>query len=287
MAGHSQFKNIMHRKGAAGRGAVEAVLQARARNHRRRQARHARPDDELAPAPARSQNARAENMPKDNIERAIKKALGRRRRELRRDPLRGLRPGRRRRHRRGADRQPQPHRLATSARYFTKSGGALGETGSVSFMFDRVGEIDYDASVGSADEVMEAAIEAGADDVIATRTATTIYRLAGDLRRGRQGAGGEARRAAKAKSIWKPQNTMPVDDETGEIADEADRSARGRRRRAERLRQFRGLRRADGQDGRPERAFYILMWAVFAFCCFFLTSSRDVDHFHHACVLLS
>ena len=54
--------------------------------------------------------ARAENMPKDNIERAIKKATGQRRRELRRDPLRGLRPGRRRRHRRGADRQPQPHR---------------------------------------------------------------------------------------------------------------------------------------------------------------------------------
>ena len=162
MAGHSQFKNIMHRRGGR-RGQVQAVLQARARNHGRGQGGGPDPDGNPRLRLA-IQNARAQTMPKDNIERAIKKARRRRRRELRGGPLRGLRPRRRRDDRRGADRQPQPHRRRVRS-YFTKYGGAMGETGSVAFMFDRVGQIVYPATAGSADAMIEAAIEAGADDV--------------------------------------------------------------------------------------------------------------------------
>ncbi len=103
-------------------------------------------------------------MPKDNIQPRHLQGFGRRHRELRRGALRGLRARRRRRHRRGAD--DNRNRTASNVRsYFTKSGGALGETNSVSFLWDRVGEIVYSAKVGDADKVMEAAIEAGADDV--------------------------------------------------------------------------------------------------------------------------
>ena len=109
MAGHSQFKNIMHRKGR--QDAVKSKLFGKLAREITVAAKIGLPDPDMNPRlRAAIIAARAENMPKDNIERAIKKALGRRRRELRGNPLRGLRAGRRRRDRRGADRQPQPHR---------------------------------------------------------------------------------------------------------------------------------------------------------------------------------
>ena len=109
MAGHSQFKNIMHRKGR--QDAARSKLFAKLAREITTAARNGLPDPDMnARLRLAIQAARAENMPKDNIERAIKKAAGARRRELRGDPLRGLWPRRRRRHRRGADRQPQPHR---------------------------------------------------------------------------------------------------------------------------------------------------------------------------------
>ena len=90
------------------------------------------------------------------------------------------------------------NRTASDIRsYFTKSGGNLGETGSVSFMFDRIGVVEYDAKVASDDAMLEAAIEAGADDVVSERERPRGLCLAGNLPRGRQGAGGEIRRAAQ------------------------------------------------------------------------------------------
>ena len=88
------------------------------------------------------------------------------------------------------------NRAASDIRsYFTKSGGNLGETGSVAFMFDRTGIIEYDAKVASDDAMLDAAIDAGADDVVVERERPRNLRLAGNLSRGGQGAGGEIRRS--------------------------------------------------------------------------------------------
>lgn len=96
---------------------------------------------------------------------------------------------------------------------FTKAGGALGETGSVSFMWDRVGEIFYPVAAGDADKVMEAAIEAGADDVDSDEDGHTIlcaFESLGEVSKALEGALGEAE---SVKIIWKPQNSVPVDEE--------------------------------------------------------------------------
>ena len=144
MAGHSQFKNIMHRKGRQdkvksklfGKLAREITVSAKlglpdpAMNPRLR-ARH--------PGGARGEHAEGQYRPRHQ------EGARRRCRELRRDPLRGLRPGRRRGHRRGPDRQPQPHRRRGAREPSPSSGGNLAETGAVSFMFDHVGVVEYDA----------------------------------------------------------------------------------------------------------------------------------------------
>ena len=99
---------------------------------------------------------------------------------------------------------------------FTKSGGNLAETGAVSFMFDHVGVIEYDAKVASADAMLEAAIEAGADDVVSSESGHEIYTAQDTLRdvaKALEAKFGEPRKAAL---VWKPQNTVPVDDEQGE-----------------------------------------------------------------------
>jgi YebC/PmpR family DNA-binding regulatory protein len=109
------------------------------------------------------------------------------------------------------------NRAASDVRsYFTKAGGNLGETGSVSFMFDRVGLIEYDRAVASEDSMMEAAIEAGADDVASSAGGHEIYASQATFRevaRALEAKFGEPRKAALT---WKPHNTVAVDDETGE-----------------------------------------------------------------------
>ena len=108
MAGHSQFKNIMHRKGR--QDAVKAKLFTRLQREIQVASKAGLPDPNANPRlRAAIQAAKAANMSKDTIDRAIKRGQGGDARELRRGPLRGLRPGRRRGDRRGADRQPQPH----------------------------------------------------------------------------------------------------------------------------------------------------------------------------------
>jgi YebC/PmpR family DNA-binding regulatory protein len=99
---------------------------------------------------------------------------------------------------------------------FTKSGGNLAETGAVSFMFDHVGLVEFAPAVASADAMFEAAIEAGADDVVSSESGHEIYAAQGNfgaVAKALEARFGEPR---KAGLVWKPQNTVAIDDEQGE-----------------------------------------------------------------------
>src|SRR5581483_7395014 len=161
MAGHSQFKNIMHRKGA--RDAKRARLFTKLAREITVAAKSGLPDPAYNPRlRAAIADAKAESMPKDNIERAIKKAAGGDSENYEESRYEGYGPGK------VAiiveALTDNRNRTASELRtIFNKHGGTLGET--VTFNFQRVGAIHYPASAGSEDQVMEAAIEAGADDV--------------------------------------------------------------------------------------------------------------------------
>src|SRR5579871_4031769 len=168
MAGHSQFKNIMHRKGR--QDAVRSKLFGKLAREITVAAKLGLPDPTMNPRlRAAIIAARAENMPKDNIDRAIKKAQGGEGENYEQIRYEGYGPG-------GVAvivevLTDNRNRTASDVRsYFTKTGGNLAETGAVSFMFDRTGVIEYDAKVASADAMLEAAIEAGADDVVSSET---------------------------------------------------------------------------------------------------------------------
>ena len=214
MAGHSQFKNIMHRKGR--QDAQKSKLFGKLAREITVAAKLGTPDPAMNPRlRAAVIAARQENMPKDNIERAIKKAIGGEGENYDEIRYEGYGPG-------GVAiiieaLTDNRNRAASDIRsYFTKSGGNLGETGSVSFMFDRTGVIEYDASVASDEAILDAAIEAGADDVISSRSGHEIYASQENFRdvaKALEARFGEPRKAALT---WKPQNTVTVDDETGE-----------------------------------------------------------------------
>ena len=159
--------------------------------------------------------ARAENMPKDNIDRAIKKATGGDAENYEEIRYEGYGPG-------GVAvivevLTDNRNRTAGEVRAtFTKSGGNLAETGAVSFMFDHVGVIEYDAKAASADAMFEAALEAGADDVVSSESGHEIYAAQdrfGAVAKALEAKFGEPRKAAL---VWRPQNTVAVDDEQGE-----------------------------------------------------------------------
>src|SRR4051812_26486840 len=163
MAGHSQFKNIMHRKGR--QDAMKSKLFGKLAREITVAAKLGTPDPAMNPRlRAAVLAARAENMPKYNIERAIKKAIGGEGENYEEIRYEGYGPG-------GAAliveaQTDNRNRTASDVRSaFTKAGGSLAETGAVSFMFDRVGIVAYPAAVADADTMLEAAIEAGADDV--------------------------------------------------------------------------------------------------------------------------
>lgn len=214
MAGHSQFKNIMHRKGR--QDAQKSKLFGKLAREITVAAKLGTPDPDMNPRlRAAIIAARQENMPKDNIERAVKKALGNEGENYDEIRYEGYGPG-------GVAviveaLTDNRNRAASDIRsFFTKSGGNLGETGSVSFMFDRTGIIEYDRSVADDDSVLDAAIEAGADDVVSGEGGHEIYASTEgyrDVAKALEAKFGEPRKAAL---IWKPQNTVAVDDETGE-----------------------------------------------------------------------
>ncbi len=214
MAGHSQFKNIMHKKGK--QDAVRSKLFSKLAREITVAAKMGLPDPAMnARLRAAVLAARAENMPKDNIERAIKKAAGADTETYDEVRYEGYAPG-------GVAviveaLTDNRNRTAGEVRsYFTKSGGALAETGAVSFMFDRVGVIEYEGKAASEDAMMEAAIEAGADDASLTdeghEVVTTVEGLK-DVAKALEDRFGEPRRAGL---VWRPQNTVAVDDEAGE-----------------------------------------------------------------------
>src|SRR6202050_4833281 len=173
MAGHSQFKNIMHRKGR--QDAAKSKLFGKLAREITVSAKVGIPDPDMNPRlRAAVIAARAENMPRDNIERAIKKASGGDAETYEEIRYEGYGPG-------GVAvivevLTDNRNRTAGGVRAaFTKSGGNLAETGAVSFMFDRVGVIEYDAKTASPDAMFEAALEAGADDVVSSDSGHEIY----------------------------------------------------------------------------------------------------------------
>src|SRR6202035_3504323 len=90
------------------------------------------------------------------------------------------------------------------------------ETGAVSIMFDRVGAVEFDASVATADQMFEAAIEAGADDVVSSASGHEMYAAQNNFREVAKALEAKFGEPRKAALTWKPQNTVAVDDETGE-----------------------------------------------------------------------
>ncbi len=214
MAGHSQFKNIMYRKGR--QDAVKSKLFGKLAREITVSAKLGLPDPTMnARLRAAIIAARAENMPKDNIERAIKKAQGSDGENYEEIRYEGYGPG-------GVAvivevLTDNRNRTAGEVRAaFTKSGGNLAETGAVSFMFDRVGVIEYDASVAGAEAMFEAALEAGADDVVSNESGHEVYAAPDQyaaVAKALEAKFGEPRKAAL---VWRPQNTVAVGDEQGE-----------------------------------------------------------------------
>ena len=214
MAGHSQFKNIMHRKGR--QDAARSKLFSKLAREITVSAKLGLPDPAMNPRlRAAVLAARAENMPKDNIERAIKKALGGDAENYDEIRYEGYGPG-------GVAvivevLTDNRNRTASDVRAsFTKSGGSLAETGAVSFMFDRVGVIEFAPAVASADAMLEAAIEAGADDVVSSEAGHEVYATQDSLREVAKALEAKFGEPRKAALTWKPQTTVAVDDEQGE-----------------------------------------------------------------------
>ena len=248
MAGHSQFKNIMHKKGRADK--ARSKLFGKLAREITVAAKLGMPDPAFNPRlRAAILAARAENMPKDNIERAIKKSQGADTESYDEIRYEGYGPG-------GVAviveaLTDNRNRTAGEVRaIFAKNGGNLAETGAVSFMFSHVGVVEYDAKAASADAMLEAAIDAGAEDVTSNEDGHQIIATPdslNDVTKALEAKFGEPRKSAM---LWKPQNTIALDDEAGEKMHQADRVARRQRRRAECLREFRSLRCAHAEDER-------------------------------------
>ncbi len=212
MAGHSQFKNIMHRKGA--QDARRAKVFTKLIRELTTAARSGLPDPAANPRlRAAVLAARAANMPKDTVDRAIKRgaggADGENYAEVRYE---GYGPG-------GVavivealtDNRNRTAGEVRSA--FAKHGGALGETGSVSFLFDRVGEIVYGAAKASADTMFEAALEAGAEDCASDAETHAVSCPIEDFAQVREALERRFGDPESARLVWRPQNSVPVDEE--------------------------------------------------------------------------
>ncbi len=212
MAGHSQFKNIMHRKGA--QDAKRARAFAKMIREITVSAREGLPDMAFNPRLRSAvMAARAANMPRDTIERAIKKAAGGGAGddyvEIRYE---GYGPG-------GVavivealtdNRNRTAPALRTA---FNKYGGAMGESGSVAFMFNRLGVVRYPAAAASAEAMLEAAIEAGADDVVSDAEGHEVIAGVDGFFAVRDALEQKFGPPAEAKIEWRPNITVPLDEE--------------------------------------------------------------------------
>ena len=202
MAGHSKWANIQHRKGRQDK--LRSKLFSKLSKEITVAAKMGDPDPEKNPRLRMAvKEAKGQSMPKDNIERAIKKAVGGEGEAYEEIRYEGYGPN-------GVavivETMTDNHnRTASNVRsLFTKCGGNLGETGSVGFMFDRKGAVSYAASVGDADTVMMAAIEAGAEDVESTDEGHLIWCGDTDLNEVSTALEAELGESESTKLIWRP-----------------------------------------------------------------------------------
>ncbi|MFC7048611.1 YebC/PmpR family DNA-binding transcriptional regulator [Emcibacter nanhaiensis] len=212
MAGHSKFKNIMHRKGAQDK--KRSSLFSKLSKEITVAAKMGGVDIDSNPRLRLAvKNAQSNSMPKDNIQRAINKSQGGEGDDYEEIRYEGFGPG-------GIAiiveaLTDNRNRAASEIRTaFAKNGGNMGESGSVSYQFDKVGEIIFDSSVMDADSMFEAALEAGAEDVASDDETHEIYCAMEDLNTVstalEEAVGSEPK---SSKLIWKPQNTIEVSEE--------------------------------------------------------------------------
>lgn len=211
MAGHSKYKNIMYRKGAQDK--KRSNLFSKLSREITVAARAGLPDPDMnARLRAAVNAAKAQSMPKDNIQRSIDKAAGADAENYEDIRYEGFGPG-------GVSLVVEAltdnrNRTATNVRTaFSKNGGNLGASGAVTHGFDRLGLIEYPAAAGDSDQVFEAAIEAGAEDVESDEGGHQIWTTIDDLHgvaRALEAALGEAE---SVKLAWRPQNSVEVGEE--------------------------------------------------------------------------
>ncbi|MBK0398011.1 YebC/PmpR family DNA-binding transcriptional regulator [Limibaculum sp. M0105] len=213
MAGHSKWANIQHRKGR--QDAARSKLFSKLAKEITVAAKMGDPDPDKNPRLRLAvKEAKASSCPKDVIERAIKKSLGGDAESYEEIRYEGYGPG-------GVAviveaMTDNRNRTASNVRAtFGKNGGNLAETGAVSFMFDRKGQILYPATAGDADAVLEAAIEAGAEDVESSEDGHVIWCEAGDLSEVSTALEAALGEAESTKLVWRPQTLTPVDEIAG------------------------------------------------------------------------
>jgi YebC/PmpR family DNA-binding regulatory protein len=216
MAGHSKFKNIMHRKGAQDK--KRSAMFSKLSREITVAAKMGTPDPDMNPRlRAAVLAAKAQSMPKDNIQRAIDKSSmgdGENYEDVRYE---GFGPG-------GVSLIVEAltdnrNRTATNVRTaFSKNGGNLGASGSVSHGFDRMGLITYPVGAGSADDVLEAAIEAGADDVESDEDGHQIWTAQDSLHEVAKALEKALGEAESSKLAWRPQTPVEVgEDQAGQL----------------------------------------------------------------------
>ena len=209
MAGHSKWANIQHRKGRQDK--IRAKLFSKLSKEITVAAKMGDPDPDKNPRLRLAvKDAKAASMPKDNIERAIKKSIAGEGDDYEEIRYEGYGPN-------GVaviveTMTDNRNRTASNVRsLFTKNSGNLGETGSVGFMFDRKGEVTYPAEVGDADTVMMAAIEAGAEDVESSEDGHVIWCADTDLNEVATALEAELGESTSTKLVWKPTTTTDMD----------------------------------------------------------------------------
>ena len=215
MAGHSKFKNIMHRKGAQDK--KRSAMFSKLSREITVAAKMGTPDPDMNPRLRLAvNNAKAQSMPKDNIQRAIDKASANEGDDYEELRYEGYGPG-------GVALIVEAltdnrNRTATNVRTaFSKNGGNLGASGSVSHGFERLGLIVYPASVGGEEKVLEAAMEAGAEDIQSGEEEHEIWTAADDLHEVATALEKLLGEAEAVKLAWKPNLTVDMDEKDAAV----------------------------------------------------------------------
>lgn len=214
MAGHSKFANIKHRKGAQDK--KRAAQFSKLSREITVAAKSGMPDPDMNPALRLAvNNAKAVSMPKDNIQRAIDKASANEGDDYAEARYEGFGPG-------GVSLivealTDNTNRTVTNVRtIFSRNGGNMGESGSVAHGFERVGYVKYPASIGSEDKVLEAAMEAGAEDIASDEDGHEIWTAMEDLHAVSGALEQSLGEAESVKLAWRPSVEVAVDEAQAE-----------------------------------------------------------------------